>query len=478
MNELKEKNKQLTLENIKYEEHHIQPQHPNPSMPTDKIIAVQRQCRQIIKDTKDCKQSLIKDLARKRKDIQHDVLLMFNASKHMLASQKKLEGEYNKEVMLRRKYFNEIQDLKGNIRVLCRIRPLLSNEAEQNMTQSVTSIDRFTLNITKTKENDRDKAIDKTFEFDQVFSIRATQDEVFNEVKALITSVLDGYNVCIFAYGQTGSGKTYTMEGINSRAIQRLFEEIKQREGNYKYTMKLNMIEIYNEKIKDLLATNDIKNAKEKDLKIKAKPTYLQIRGNDKTGIRIDNLSQFNCNTIEDVYAALDIGYKSRSFGVTDMNAHSSRSHCILTINVEGVHFKSKNKYVSKLNLIDLAGSERVKVSNAKGSTLKEAQAINKSLSCLGNVLESIKGKKQYVPYRDSKLTFLLKDSIGNSAKTLMMVNVSCCSKDVSETMTSLMFANRVRNVSLGKSMKNQGKGSGKKKRRSSDASKSASSLW
>jgi len=145
-------------------------------------------------------------------------------------------------------------------------------------------------------------------------------------------------------------------------------------------------------------------------------------------------------------------GYDNRSVGVTDLNLHSSRSHCILIINVNSFHMASGNRYVSKLNLIDLAGSERVKLSNAAGARMKEAQMINKSLSCLGNVLMAIKQKKQYIPYRDSVLTLLLKDSIGNSAKTLMFVNVSCCSKDIDQTLTSLLFANRVKDVSLGRS--------------------------
>ena len=149
--------------------------------------------------------------------------------------------------------------------------------------------------------------------------------------------------------------------------------------------MTLSMIEIYNEKIKDLLVSPSRGNASERDLGLKGKPKYLKMRS-DGGRVHILNLSQLNCECMEDVFAALDTGYKNRAVGITDMNAHSSRSHCLLTINVQGVHHSTATKYTSKLNLIDLAGSERVKQSNASGDRMKEAQSINKSLSALGNV--------------------------------------------------------------------------------------------
>jgi len=469
--ELKEKNMKLTQQNIKQEQELHALRNKYTKNQCNELKPIKLQCQKLSNEIKIYKESLINNtFKRMTQYIDDEMNEILTASKQLISLQRQSVFEYNKEVVLRRKYFNEIQELKGSIRVYCRIRPLLQNEIDKNYTMKVHAVDNFKVNIEKNKENDRNKSYKKTFEFDRVFPIKSTQDEVFNETKDLVTCVLDGYNVCIFAYGQTGSGKTYTMEGINNKTVLQLFDTINQRRSNYKYTMKVNMLEIYNEKIKDLLVQNNL-NESEKDLKRKAQPTYLKIRGDDKTGIHIDNLSQLNCDSIDDVYKALDIGYKNRSFGVTDMNQHSSRSHCVLTINVEGMHFKSGIQYFSKLNLIDLAGSERVKLSNVTGAAMKEAQCINKSLSSLGNVLESIKANKQYIPYRDSKLTFLLKDSIGNNAKTLMMVNVSCCSKDVNETLTSLLFADRVRNVALGKSVKHQIKSSNRSSRRSSISS-------
>ena len=174
------------------------------------------------------------------------------------------------------------------------------------------------------------------------------------------------------------------MEGINRRAVGRLFQEISEREGQYTYKMTLNMIEIYNEKIKDLLVSSG-SNPNERDLGLKSKPKYLRMRSDAKR-VHIQNLSYFKCECNEDVFEALTMGYNNRAVGVTDLNAHSSRSHCILTINVEGIHHTTATKYTSKLHLIDLAGSERTKQSNASGNRMKEAQAINKSLSALGNV--------------------------------------------------------------------------------------------
>jgi len=454
--DLKTENMSLTQENVQNAKEMAKTQRVVSKEKLKNLGPIREQCQLLSRDIKRYKQALNDDIFVPFTIFLGQEMTHFvDAAKQLIAAKSQSEMAYNREVALRRRYFNQIQVLKGNIRVFCRIRPLLPDEMEAQHTMRVRSLDQYQVHIEKLAENDRDTDRQKTFKFDNVFSIRATQDEVFEETKELITSVLDGYNVCLFAYGQTGSGKTYTMEGINRRAVGRLFQEIGERKGQYTYKMTLNMIEIYNEKIKDLLVSHSRRNMAERDLGLKNKPTYLRMRS-DANRVHIQNLSHFTCECSEDVFEALEMGYKNRAVGVTDLNAHSSRSHCILTINVEGVHHTTSTKYVSKLHLIDLAGSERVKQSNASGDRMKEAQAINKSLSALGNVLEAIKAKKQHVPYRDSKLTFLLKDSIGKHAKTLMFVNVSSCSKDVSQTMISLLFADRVRNVELGLSKQNK----------------------
>ncbi|KAL9654606.1 hypothetical protein ABK040_006668 [Willaertia magna] len=357
--------------------------------------------------------------------------------KQMEETVQQLNELYKKELKERRKLYNELQDLKGNIRVNLRVRPLLNEETEAcvecfSETKEVKLIDKENRKIYK-------------FEFDNVFGIDSTQEEVFEDVKPLATSILDGYNVCIFAYGQTGSGKTFTMEGpmnnrgVNYRTLDELFEMIKERKLEYSYTVEVAVMEIYNENLHDLLT-------KEK--------TKLDILMSNK--VSIPNLSKRTVNSSEDVRKVLSSGYENRAVGNNNVNVHSSRSHCIVSVFVEGINHISQQKIFGKLHLIDLAGSERLKKTSAEGDRLKEAQNINKSLSALGDVISSLASKKKgHIPYRNSKLTSLLQDSLGGNSKTLMFVNVSPSNDSCSETFCSLGFAQRARKVELGKAEKN-----------------------
>jgi len=289
------------------------------------------------------------------------------------------------------------------------------------------------------------------YEFDRVFKPSDDQLAVFKDTEWLVQSVMDGYNVCIFAYGQTGSGKTWTMEGpsdnrgVNFRSLSELFriKAVRAREFNYK--IKVSMKEVYNEKIRDLLAD---KQEKDMDYKIRM----------GESGIFVEGLTLEPVETEEDVLALMRRGNSNRATGVTNMNEHSSRSHSMLTVEVEGENKVAGIRYYGKLHLIDLAGSERLSRTQAVGDRLKEAQAINKSLSALGNVIEALQQKRPHVPYRDSKLTFLLQDSLGGHAKTLMFINVSPTLIDAEETTCSLQFATRVRKCELGQATKNTGK--------------------
>jgi len=201
------------------------------------------------------------------------------------------------------------------------------------------------------------------------------------------------------------------------------------------------MKEIYNERIRDLLTD------KQPDEEFKI------ITG--ERGMVVKGLTSIPVETEEDVLNAMRRGNSNRSVGVTSMNEHSSRSHSLLSVEVEGENLIASIKYFGKLHLIDLAGSERLSKTGATGDRLKEAQAINKSLSALGNVIESLQKKSNHVPYRNSKLTYLLQDSLGGHAKTLMFINVSPTSYDGEETNCSLTFATRVRKVELGTASKN-----------------------
>lgn len=277
-----------------------------------------------------------------------------------------------------------------------------------------------------------------------MFSPASTQKDVFAETRDLVTSCMDGYNVCIFAYGQTGSGKTHTMtgnekdRGVNFRALSELFRLRDERQEDFEYDISVCMVEIYNEQLRDLLNKDPVSSA-----------SSLKVH-KGANGIYVENLTEWNVESQDDVLRAISAGDKNRSQGVTNMNEHSSRSHAMVTVKVVGKHRTAGISYFGKLHMIDLSGSERISKSGATGQRLKEAQAINKSLSALGNVIESLQKKQSHIPYRDSKLTYLLQDSLGGNSKCLMIAAMSPTGLDTEETLCTLKFAERARRVELG----------------------------
>ncbi|XP_071177093.1 kinesin-like protein KIFC3 isoform X1 [Mytilus edulis] len=379
---------------------------------------------------------------------------------------KELVKKYHREMFLRKKYHNELVELKGNIRVFCRVRPKIREDGSGAMANDVIDYDRDDDGLLYVAN----KARTQTFEVDKVFTQTSTQPEVFDEVKALVTSCIDGYNVCIFAYGQTGSGKTFTMEGpqsdpgINQRALKELFSETSTRGGDWQFTITVSAIEIYNEMIRDLLSDD---------------PSYkMEVKMNpDGGGLYVPGLSFVEVSTVAHVNEVFSIGQKNRATATTNMNEHSSRSHALLCVTVTGVNRTTNTKTIGKLNLVDLAGSERVSKSGADGTRLKEAQNINKSLSSLGDVIHALRSKQNFVPYRNSKLTYLLQDSLGGDSKTLMIVQVAPVEKNVAETICSLNFAQRVRTVELGQASKKMESGDVEMDMGSSTPSKSSTPL-
>ena len=249
-----------------------------------------------------------------------------------------LKAKLSSEMRERKKLFNLLQELKGNIRVLCRIRPLSANEGESCLTGKEDGL--LTAFNKETNEY-------KSFEYDKVFGADSKQEEVFVEVEPLITSILDGYNVCIFAYGQTGSGKTYTMQGpkenpgVFNRTILQLFRVMAEREGTVEYSFEISLLEIYNEGIRDLLSP-------EQNRKLEVK----QGGG----GNYVPNLTQIAVKGPEEVEGFLEFGTKNRAVGKTNMNEHSSRSHLVFTITVLSKNKLDNTSYSGKLHLIDLAG--------------------------------------------------------------------------------------------------------------------------
>ncbi|XP_072052684.1 kinesin-like protein KIN-14I isoform X7 [Arachis hypogaea] len=384
------------------------------------------------------------------KKYQEDFLVL---CKHVRSLVSAAAG-YQKVLEENRKLYNQVQDLKGNIRVYCRVRPFLGAPSPN---QSVGSIDDGSISILTPSNYGKEGK--KTFNFNKCFGPSATQSQVFADTQPLIRSVLDGYNVCIFAYGQTGSGKTFTMSGpddlteetmgVNYRALNDLFLLQDQRKDTIIYEIGVQMLEIYNEQVRDLLSTD---GATKK----------LEIRNRSQNGLNVPDANLVPVATTADVINLMNLGNKNRAVGSTAMNSRSSRSHSCLTVHVQGKYLTSPKTIHASLHLVDLAGSERADKTEATGDRLKEAQYINKSLSALGDVISSLAAKSSHVPYRNSKLTQLLQDSLGGQAKTLMFVHISPEPDAVGETLSTLKFAERVATVELGAAKANNAGGDNK----------------
>ncbi|KAK6286080.1 hypothetical protein POUND7_012259 [Theobroma cacao] len=366
---------------------------------------------------------------------------------------------YHRVLEENRKLYNQVQDLKGSIRVYCRVRPFLSGQSSYLSTVDHIEEGNITINTPSKYGKGR-----KSFTFNKVFGQSATQAEVFSDMQPLIRSVLDGYNVCIFAYGQTGSGKTYTMvragwitgprdlteknEGVNYRALGDLFLLAEQRKDTFRYDVAVQMIEIYNEQVRDLLVTDGSNKRYPFSIHLVLFPT--KIRNSSQTGLNVPDANLVPVSSTSDVIDLMNLGHRNRAVGATALNDRSSRSHSCLTVHVQGRDLTSGSILRGCMHLVDLAGSERVDKSEVTGDRLKEAQHINKSLSALGDVIASLAQKNPHVPYRNSKLTQLLQDSLGGQAKTLMFVHISPEPDAIGETISTLKFAERVATVELG----------------------------
>ncbi|KAL6618911.1 hypothetical protein ACP70R_034050 [Stipagrostis hirtigluma subsp. patula] len=357
---------------------------------------------------------------------------------------------YHKVLAENQKLFNEVQELKGNIRVYCRVRPFLPGQDKKSTTVDYIGENGELLISNPFKQG---KDGHRMFKFNKVFSPFASQADVFSDIQPLIRSVLDGFNVCIFAYGQTGSGKTYTMSGpstskqdwgVNYRALNDLFDISLSRRNAFSYEVGVQMVEIYNEQVRDLLS-NDIAQKR------------LGIWSTSQpNGLVVPDASLHPVKSTSDVLDLMEIGQANRAVGSTALNERSSRSHSILTVHVRGLDVKNGSTSRGCLHLIDLAGSERVERSEATGDRLKEAQHINKSLSALGDVIFALAQKNAHVPYRNSKLTQVLQSSLGGQAKTLMFVQINPDVESYSETISTLKFAERVSGVELGAARSNK----------------------
>ncbi|KAM5184998.1 kinesin-like protein KIF27 isoform 2-T2 [Callospermophilus lateralis] len=336
------------------------------------------------------------------------------------------------------------------VKVAVRIRPLLCKEVLHNHQVCVRVIPNTQQIII---------GRDRVFTFDFVFGKNSTQDEVYNTcIKPLVLSLIEGYNATVFAYGQTGSGKTYTIggghvasvvegqKGIIPRAIEEIFQSISEN-PSINFVIKVSYIEVYKEDLRDLL-------------ELETSMKDLHIREDEKGNTVIVGAKECHVESVDEVMSLLEMGNAARHTGTTQMNEHSSRSHAIFTISIcqvektmeasEDGSWYSHRHIISKFHFVDLAGSERVTKTGNTGERFKESIQINSGLLALGNVISALgdpRRKSSHIPYRDAKITRLLKDSLGGSAKTVMITCVSPSSLDFDESLNSLKYANRARNI-------------------------------
>ncbi|XP_025085555.1 kinesin-like protein KIF3A isoform X2 [Pomacea canaliculata] len=333
-----------------------------------------------------------------------------------------------------------------NVRVAVRCRPLNDKEGTQGC-KEVVKVDQMRGTLTVNNPNGTSGEPPKTFTFDIVYGSDCKQLDVYNEIaRPVVDCVLEGYNGTIFAYGQTGTGKTFTMEGIRSipekrgiipNSFAHVFGHIAKAEEDIRFLVRVSYLEIYNEEVRDLLG--------------KDQTQHLEVKERPDVGVYVKDLSAFVVNNADDMDRIMTLGNKNRSVGATNMNLHSSRSHAIFTLTIECSEKGADGQQhvrVGKLHLVDLAGSERQAKTGATGQRLKEATKINLSLSTLGNVISSlVDGKSTHIPYRNSKLTRLLQDSLGGNSKTCMIANVGPADYNYDETISTLRYANRAKNI-------------------------------
>ena len=365
---------------------------------------------------------------------------------------------------------NNINSPTDNLKVAIRIRPPLPREIEKNLpfrSIVITNKENSTCSLVEYIGAELDEVGRQKewisnpqmfqihrFTFDDVFDIDSNQEEVYTvSAKPAVNSVLEGYNSTIFAYGQTGTGKTFTMEGftynqydesrgIIPRTIEDIFAYIESNSNkDTKFIIRAGYLQIYNEMISDLLKPNNPNK-------------NLNIREDKKKGLYVEHLSEWAVRAPSDIYSLLEKGASCREVSNTNMNDVSSRSHAVFMITVEqlisdlGMNGRQITK-IGRLNLVDLAGSERTRITGATGKQLEESKKINKSLSALGNVINALTDSKErkHIPYRDSKLTRLLENSLGGNCKTTMIATISPAQCSFNESLSTLNFAKRAKNI-------------------------------
>jgi len=379
----------------------------------------------------------------------------------------------------RRRIHNAVEDLKGTIRVFCRVRPMNPKERDARDLNIISQFDNMSLTVQLTREDAARHNREfsqygrvyqpEVFSYDAVF-VPGSQEEIFEDCKDLIRSALDGYNVTIFAYGQTGAGKTHTMfgspqqEGVGPRTILELYKLIDQDSERFSHRVMGSMSELYRSELIDLLPADDRRSGDRSPARgdrslTPRRGSNLSVGSNSNSmselrrprrsgvGVEVDLIEKHECASAEQLLALLRKGAKGRHVAPTAMNKESSRSHLMMTIHVVRTNKETQEKSSSKITICDLAGSERLKKSLAEGDVAKESIDINKSLTALGDVFAALTEGHSHVPYNNSKLTQVLKDALGGTSKTLMFVNCAPSGCNIEETRNTLLYARRAKKV-------------------------------
>ncbi|KAM4879908.1 carboxy-terminal kinesin 2-like isoform 1-T1 [Sylvia borin] len=449
------------LEALQEEKQHLQAEEEQLRQERDEAQSQTQALKKQLENTEAQLQEL-----QKEQQLQREQLVTL---REVEVSQSRLLAEYQEKIhmldMERRRLHNDIQELKGNIRVFCRVRPLLPEEHkfQQGLPHLHFSPDD-PRSLVLTRPDDSQVGLERRaelrydFSFDRVFPPGASQEEIFQEIQLLVQSALDGYPVCIFAYGQTGSGKTFTMEGpepagppehrgMIPRAVRQLFLGAQEQAGRgWQFHFSVSFLEIYNEALRDLLLAKGEKGSE------------LEIRrvAPDSDELHVPNLTWVPVDSEEQVLELLERARSQRSVARTALNERSSRSHSVFQLRIQGQHAARNLHCASSLTLVDLAGSERLEKSGSVGSRLRETQSINSSLSALGLVISALCNKEAHIPYRNSKLTFLLQNCLGGQAKVLMFVAISPLEKNFAESLNSLRFASKVNECVIGTARANR----------------------
>jgi len=332
----------------------------------------------------------------------------------------------------------------GNVKVICRVRPLNSKEQGMGGNVCVDFVDQRTIGIKNPNNPELGPGMHK-FTFDRVFDMKSKQEDVYDfAAKPVVESVLEGFNGTIFAYGQTSSGKTHTMlgpdidnslnRGIIPRMVNTVFDHINNTPDHIEFTVKVSIVEIYMEKIRDLISPEKVS---------------LKIREDRARGIYIEDVTEAYVSQETEVFDLMKLGNAHRAISATNMNEGSSRSHSIFILSIHQNNLHDLSAKTGKLYLVDLAGSEKIAKTGAAGQVLEEAKQINKSLSALGNVINALTDNKghQHIPYRDSKLTRILQESLGGNSRTTLIITCSPSVFNEMETVSTLRFGYRAKSI-------------------------------